>query len=502
MGTFQQTQEDAMRAFGWHLLRSVRSGLAGNNRAVVIGAVVSMMVKNKLFNAAFEMWREIQSAKIVPTIPTYVSLLEACADSGTSESLEIGRGIHSKLKREELQEVRLSTALMLMYLSCGQSSTALEIWKTYSLANVATEITYISILGVCASLGNQEALIEGENIHQRLSEEVLRNNIKVGTSLLKMYLKCNAPEKAVHVWSKWKYNDKIALSTSLAACAVVGKPALSTVEEIHAQISRLGGANTDIHLWNNLLNAYLQCDQAAKALGILDLIQSRGFEPDSMTYSCALMACAKIGPEALTRGTLIDLAFYSSRIPRSATVFNSTMSMYTSCGLPDVAIRLWDEFSEHTSASFVCLLTACSAINSEETIQRGKAAHLKIAADPNLNCDIRVLSALMSFYTNAGDAEAAFNVWDDLTSRKVEVDAVAYLSCFGACSLLPETEAVAKGESIYRLILQQYGQSVSPQLQNALIQMYIKCGAPGKALEIFKELIHEQWGRQCIISYQ
>lgn len=57
-------------------------------------------------------------------------------------------------------------------------STAVEIWKTCSI--IATDVTHLTILGACASLGTPEALEIGRHIHQQLSGDTLKNNLTVG----------------------------------------------------------------------------------------------------------------------------------------------------------------------------------------------------------------------------------------------------------------------------------------------------------------------------------
>jgi hypothetical protein len=76
------------------------------------------------------------------------------------------------------------------------------------------------------------------------------------------------------------------------------------------------------------------------------------------------------------------------------------MGMFTQCGCPECTQQIWNEFSDHTNASFVCHLTACASVRSDELCN-----------------DIRVLSALMNFYTKTGDAVAAMKVWDDLVTE-------------------------------------------------------------------------------------
>lgn len=82
------------------------------------------------------------------------------------------------------------------------------------------------------------------------------------------------------------------------------------------------------------------------------------------------------------------------------------------------------------------------------------AAHIR--ASPNLNNDIRILSALMNFHTRNGDPLAAMSVWDDLVGRQVEIDVVGYLCVLAACSQLPSAVTSVKGELVYGYILQQY----------------------------------------------
>lgn len=174
-----------------------------------------------------------------------------------------------------------------------------------------------------------------------------------------MYMKCNESQSAVDVWVQQKYSDVISLSTALAACAMVGPSALAVGEQIHAVIFKLR-ENTNLHLWNNLLNMYYQCGQPAKVVEVWEVMQSyHHLQPDSMTYSCALAAVAKIGPPALGLGEAIHTVIRQSTSNYNAQVFNALVVMYTSCGCPDLAQQIWYEFSDHTNASFVSPGSMC-----------------------------------------------------------------------------------------------------------------------------------------------
>lgn len=74
------------------------------------------------------------------------------------------------------------------------------------------------------------------------------------------------------------------------------------------------------------------------------------------------MACAAIGPTALSTGTDIHRSIESSAVTLDVVLWNSLINMYGSCGQLDTALVLWDQVQHSqispSAATVVCVITA------------------------------------------------------------------------------------------------------------------------------------------------
>ncbi|MCO5573133.1 hypothetical protein L7F22_026898 [Adiantum nelumboides] len=120
-------------------------------------------------------------------------------------------------------------------------------------------ITFTCILKACRKLG---ALYKGIEIHAQIARQgLLCDDVVLGTFLVPMYAKCNALAKAQIVLNELPV--RIAIS------------------------------------WNALISAYVQQNNAKKALDCYERMRSEGLSPDAVTFSCTLKACGCVGASAI-----------------------------------------------------------------------------------------------------------------------------------------------------------------------------------------------------------
>ncbi|CAA7393481.1 unnamed protein product [Spirodela intermedia] len=92
----------------------------------VWGCMISGYVQNNCFKEALGMFRDMQLAGVKPDEGIFVSILSACAQLG---ALDLGTWIHRYLKRVGFTlGIRLSTALIDMYLKSGDWALAIKLF--------------------------------------------------------------------------------------------------------------------------------------------------------------------------------------------------------------------------------------------------------------------------------------------------------------------------------------------------------------------------------------
>ncbi|CAN1120294.1 Pentatricopeptide repeat-containing protein At1g08070, chloroplastic [Linum perenne] len=255
-------------------------------------AMIAGYVHSGLFEEALEFFDEMITARITPNVSTMLSVLSACAQSG---SLELGNWVQSWIEDHGLgSNLKLLNGLVDMYAKCGDLERAKNIFDNMGTKNVVSwnvmiggyshrgcykeslelfrkmlesnvepsEVTLVSILPAVANLG---ALGLGEWIHAYIDKNNNKfrlSNNALSTSLIDMYAKCGNIVAARKIFNNLD-------SKSLAS-------------------------------WNAIISGFAMHGLADMALEHFLTMIDQGFIPDDITFVGVLSAC--------NHGGFVDLA--------------------------------------------------------------------------------------------------------------------------------------------------------------------------------------------------
>ncbi|TKY46727.1 Pentatricopeptide repeat-containing protein [Spatholobus suberectus] len=460
-------------------------------------------------------------------------LLRACMNS---KSLKQGKLIHQKVVTLGLQnDIFLCKNLINLYLSCHlydhakcvfdtmENPCEISLWnglmagytKNYMYVE-ALELfekllhypylkpdsyTYPSVLKACGGLCR---FVLGKMIHTCLIKIGLMMDIVVGSSLVGMYAKCNAFEKAIRMFNEMPEKD--------VAC------------------------------WNTVISCYYQSGNFKEALQYFGTMRRFGFEPDSVTITTAISSCARLLD--LNRGMQIHEELINSGFLLDSFISSALVDMYGKCGHLEMAIEVFEQMPKKTVVawnsmisgyglkgdSISCIqlfkrmynegvkptLTTLSSLimvcSRSAQLLEGKFVHGYIIRN-RIQPDVFINSSLMDLYIKCGKVGLAENIfklipkskvvsWNVMISgyvaegklfealglfsemRKsyVEPDAITFTSVLAACSQLA---ALEKGKEIHNLIIEKNLDN-NEVVMGALLDMYAKCGAVDEAFGVFK----------------
>lgn len=248
-------------------------------------AMIAGYVQRDRFEEALNCFSEMQKANVSPNQSTLVTILSACAHSG---SLELGKWIGSWIKENGLNSnLQLNNALIDMYSKCSEIDTARELFDGINERDVISwnvmiggyshmslykealtlfqlmlrsnikpnDVTFLAILPACAHLG---ALDLGKWIHAYMDKSLKNiSNVSLWTSLIDMYAKCGCIEVAEQVFRSMNYR-------SLAS-------------------------------WNAMISGLAMHGHSERALGFFSEMVIEGFKPDDITWVGVLSACSQAG---------------------------------------------------------------------------------------------------------------------------------------------------------------------------------------------------------------
>ncbi|KAH0762765.1 hypothetical protein KY290_018838 [Solanum tuberosum] len=134
---------------------------------------------------------------------------------------------------------------------------------------------------------------------------------------------------------KLGYEPIIFLQTSLMDMYA----ATTNVSDVHKVFDEI--PNKNVVCWTSLISAYMRNQKPYRAIEIFRQMQMDGVEPDQVTFTVALSACADIG--ALDKGVWIhDLISRKPEFSEDLSLMNALVNMYVKCGDIRKAMLVFD----------------------------------------------------------------------------------------------------------------------------------------------------------------
>ncbi|KAH7434379.1 hypothetical protein KP509_06G014700 [Ceratopteris richardii] len=200
----------------------------------------------------------------------------------------------------------------------------------------------------------------------------------------------------------------------------------------------------DVISWNALLAGYSHNGYGHKALSCFEQMQSEGFHPDAVTFTCSLKACGIVGDG--DKGTAIhDRVRKLGLIENNIILGNALVDMYAKCGLLQ---------------------------DAHKTL---KGLRVK---------DIVSWNALIAGYAEHGPAQEVLACLEQMELEKISLDAISFVYVLKACG---NAGAIDQGQELHAEIARR-GLENDSHIGSTLIDMYAKCGLAMDAILVFNNL--------------
>ncbi|KAJ8646685.1 hypothetical protein MRB53_008433 [Persea americana] len=297
---------------------------------------------------------------------------------------------------------------------------------------------------------------------------------------------------------QWNPSLGIKLMRAYAGC---GEPRIARL--IFDEIP-----NRNVVFFNVMIRSYVNNHLYGDALLVYANMPGHGIRPDHYTFPCVLKACS--GTENLQVGLQIHTAVLRFGLDSNLFVGNALIAMYGKCSCLFEARRVFSEMSHRDVVTWNSVL-AGYAHNGQlnEALEVCKEMELqKMNPDAGTmasilpvvtNTDsVNVLSirrmfdnmphkglvswnAMIAIYVNNSMATEAVQLFSQMEAEGVEPDAVTLASVLPACG---DLSALVHGKHIHEYIIKK---KMGPNLflENALVDMYAKCGCLDAAREVF-----------------
>lgn len=503
---------------------------------------------------ATQLFEDMKKNGAVPDQWSYVSLMKACSAKGDTNAAKEIRSLLQASPFGDLKQPVIVNALLDMYrkcsgigsqldllneidrsnlddvswsiilLSCADSNNldlSMRVFSEMESAGVTPNVVaYVAMFTLCA---NCHSLSHGEKIysHLRTHNPQFMNNVKIGTSLVNMYGKCEGIDSALNLFHGFR--DR--------------------------------GAKINVVAWNTLFGLCAKFKEVQKATQLFGQMLSEDIKPDPITFVnlftlCSTTKSLNFGKDVHAQLKKLPPSQYLTNLP----LLTSLLTMYGSCAdiqtvnevykslreqgcrveLRDVlikeyanrnnldaAMKLFDQMKkeriEPSEYSYSSLLAACARkyswdhgnhvsslipprfLESKEVRTalinlRGKLDGLHSALElfeeirqKDFKIDVSTWNSLISMCADELQANAAMTLFQEMEEYGVLPDTVTYISMF---NVLAATRSKKYVRTIYEHLLSSPWISLDDSvLVNSILTARGKCEGAEAAFELLDELI-------------
>ena len=267
----------------------------------------------------------------------------------------------------------------------------------------------------------------------------------------------------------------------------------------------------NVVFFNVMIRSYVNNHLYHDALLVFKTMASQGFEPDNYTYPCSLKACS--GLENLNVGLQIHGAVVKVGLDLNLFIGNGLVAMYGKCGCLMAARRVLDEMPSRDvvswnsmvagyaqNAQFDDALEVCKEMEAlrlkpdagtmasllpavtntaSNNVSYVKEIFMKLAKKSMVSWNV-----MIAVYVNNSMPAEAVNLYLQMEKNRIEPDAVTIASILPACG---DLSALSLGRRMHEYVERK---KLRPNLllENALVDMYAKCGSLQDAREVFDRM--------------
>ncbi|KAI3842743.1 hypothetical protein MKW98_015410 [Papaver atlanticum] len=267
----------------------------------------------------------------------------------------------------------------------------------------------------------------------------------------------------------------------------------------------------NVVFFNVMIRSFVNNNRFEDALLIFKNISSHGIQPDNYTYPCALKACScssnlQVGIQI--HGAVIKVGLDSNLFVgngliamygkcdclvearnvldcmnnRDVVSWNSMVAGYTQNGRFNEALEICKEMKLERlkpDAGTMASLSPAITSTSPENISFVKAMFDEMTAKGLVSWNV-----MIAVYVNNLMPNEAIELYSQMEPHRIEPNAVTIASVLPACG---DLSAFMQGKRIHEYVVRK---KLAPNLvlENALIDMYAKCGCLVEAREIFDQM--------------
>ncbi|XP_024521940.1 pentatricopeptide repeat-containing protein At2g13600 isoform X1 [Selaginella moellendorffii] len=336
------------------------------------------------------------------------------------------------------------------YVQNGDGKGALELFSRIQEDGLLPNArTYLAALQACSMVAAREkgtvveggrlvkvaTLERGAAIHAEIVKNQYSGDVFVSSGLVDMYSKCGSLENAKLVFDKMEFHDVVS--------------------------------------WTAIIMGHCNCGEAELALALFSRMKEEGFIPDGTTFVAVLKACASLAVKetsgshgevalaSLEKGRALHTELKKLGIKSDMVLESSLVDMYVKCGSLEDARLVFERMHRRDALAWTSMISGTA---------------------------------------QAGNGELALQMFARMQEEGIRPDAPAFVAALGACSSLAAREGKRVEGKFKKSLVLQKGTAIHSKLakivklpnafvENALVDMYAKCGNIQRAREVFDAML-------------
>ncbi|XP_047319329.1 pentatricopeptide repeat-containing protein At4g14820 [Impatiens glandulifera] len=241
-------------------------------------------------------------------------------------------------------------------------------------------------------------------------------------------------------------------------------------------------SHRDVVTWSTMIDGYCQSALFGDALALYEDIKCSNIEPDGMILSSILSACGRSGN--LTCGKEIHEFITMNNMIDDHHLQSALITMYSNCGSMEDAQNVYQQLKKKNIVVSTAMISGYSKLGK---VEAARSIFNQIEVK-----DLVCWSAMISGYAESNQPQEALGLFKEMQKSGTVPDQVTMLSVISACANLGALD-VAKSIHIH---VDRSGFGAALPINNALIDMYAKCGDLERAITVFNRM-----GRKNVISW-
>ncbi|XP_020086004.1 pentatricopeptide repeat-containing protein At4g19220, mitochondrial isoform X2 [Ananas comosus] len=317
-----------------------------NRDLISWNTMISGYARNdSLRDKARVIFRELLRTRLDCSLITLLAILPSCS---CTQDLTFGKAIHClTIKYGFESRVLAINALVHMYINCDDLRASFLLLKSnISMSDIVSWNTII--VGCVQSERYKDAIEAFVFMHSSLllnpDPITLVSTIAACGHLNLLYLVKSMHGFALKHLMVSDVKVRNALITSYSRCEDI-----SSADSVFCM-----GGDKNLCSWNCMISGLVQNEEGDKALELYRQLED--FEPNEISIVGIICACSQLGD--LRHGMEINGHVFRFELQKNVYISAALVDMYSKCGRLDIAVRVFENSAERSTASWNSMISA------------------------------------------------------------------------------------------------------------------------------------------------